>query len=148
MYLLYSCRYSDMITAAVVALKERGGSSRQAVLKYICSTYEVDKKKAAVQTRLSLKKMVVAGELKMAKEKGKGAGCYKLADKSDMAAPAAKKPKKAAAKKTKSATKKTAKEKAKPKVVVNLKPAAKKSATKRSAAKKTSGKKAAKKGNK
>merc|ERR1719504_206435 len=95
-----------MITAAVGALKDRTGSSRQAILKYICANYKVEDKKAATQTRLALKRMISGGELRMAKDKGKGAGCYKLAsaDKPDKAAPvkkAAKKSAAAAAKKAK-----------------------------------------------
>merc|ERR1739838_120816 len=74
-------KYSVMIAAAIEALKDRTGSSRQAILKYICANYTVDAKKAETQLRLSLKRGVAAGSLKMAKEKGKGAGCYKLADK-------------------------------------------------------------------
>merc|ERR1712123_526899 len=74
-------KYSVMIAAAIEALKDRTGSSRQAILKYICANYTVDAKKAATQLRLSLKRGVAAGSLKMAKEKGKGAGYYKLAEK-------------------------------------------------------------------
>merc|ERR1712202_15061 len=74
-------KYSVMIAAAIGALKDRTGSSRQAILKYITANYTVDPKKAAVQLRLSLKRGVTEGSLKMAKEKGKGAGCFKLADK-------------------------------------------------------------------
>merc|ERR1711964_18269 len=124
-------KYSVMIAAAIGALKDRTGSSRQAILKYICANYKVDAKKAATQLRLSLKRGVAAGSLKMAKEKGKGAGCYKLPDKEKKAvtkkAPKAKKP---AAKKEKKATtkkapKKIAKKAAKPKAAAK-KPAAKK----------------------
>merc|ERR1711971_1471601 len=88
--------YSVMITAAVGALKDRTGSSRQAILKYICANYKVEEKKATVQTRLALKRMISGGELRMAKDKGKGAVCYKLAsaDKPDKAAPVKKAPKK------------------------------------------------------
>merc|ERR1712066_274403 len=93
--------YSVMIAAAIGALKDRTGSSRQAILKYICANYKVDAKKAATQLRLSLKRGVAAGSLKMAKEKGKGAGCYKLPDKEKTAAKKAPKAKKPAAKKRK-----------------------------------------------
>merc|ERR550519_2488777 len=95
--------YSVMITAAVGALKDRTGSSRQAILKYICANYKVDDKKAATQTRLALKRMTAGGELKMAKDKGKGAGCYKLAssEKAEKPAPATKAKKPVAAKKAK-----------------------------------------------
>merc|ERR1719342_1770193 len=117
-------KYSVMITAAVKALKDRTGSSRQAILKYIVANYKVDEKKAATQVRLSLKRLAASGALKMAKEKGKGAGCYKIPDKNAPAAgakkPAAKKAKKPAAKK---AVKKAPKAKAAPKAA---KPAAKK----------------------
>ena len=135
-----------MITAAVGALKDRTGSSRQAILKYICANYKVDDKKAATQTRLALKRMTAGGELKMAKDKGKGAGCYKLAssEKADKPAPA----KKPAKKEKKPAT--TAAKKAKvtkPKAAAKLKPAAKKSAAKKAGAKKP-GKKTVKKGKK
>merc|ERR1719239_1347891 len=101
--------YSVLITAAVGALKDRTGSSRQAILKYICANYKVEDKKAATQTRLALKRMTAGGELKMAKDKGKGAGCYKLAgsEKADKPAPAkkAKKPAKKEKKPTAAAKK-------------------------------------------
>ena len=71
-------KYSVMIESAIKALKERNGSSRQAILKYIIANYSLESKKAAIQLRLSLKRAVAGGSLKMAKESGKGAGCYKL----------------------------------------------------------------------
>ena len=37
-------KYAAMINAAVAALKERGGSSRQAILKYIIANYKVGDK--------------------------------------------------------------------------------------------------------
>ena len=74
-------KYSVMIAAAIAALKDRTGSSRQAILKYVCANYKVDPAKAAVHLRLALKSGVTKGALKMAKESGKGAGCYKLAEK-------------------------------------------------------------------
>merc|ERR1711936_505271 len=143
--------YSVMITAAVGALKDRTGSSRQAILKYICANYKVEDKKAATQTRLALKRMTAGGELKMAKDKGKGAGCYKLAssEKADKPVPAKKAAKKE--KKPAVAAKKAKKAKAtkvtKPKSAAKLKPAAKKSAAKKAGAKKP-GKKTVKKGKK
>ncbi|MCL4147000.1 UNVERIFIED_CONTAM: hypothetical protein GTU68_038295, partial [Idotea baltica] len=36
-----------MIAAAIGALKERSGSSRQAIVKYIVANYKVDEKMAA-----------------------------------------------------------------------------------------------------
>merc|ERR1719300_1630246 len=144
-------KYSVMIAAAITALKDRTGSSRQAILKYICANYKVDAAKAAVQIRLALKRGVAKGALKMARASGKGAGCYKVvkAEKPKKVKkakkPKAKKPKKAAkkpaakkaAKKPKKAAKKPAKKAAK-------KPAAKKAAKKPAAKKAAPKKKAAK----
>merc|ERR1739846_87426 len=130
-------KYSVMIAAAITALKDRTGSSRQAILKYICANYKVDAAKAAVQVRISLKRGVAKGALKMARASGKGAGSYKVVKVEKPKK--AKKPKKPKAKKPKKA-KKVAKKPAtkKPKKAAK-KPAAKK------AAKKPAAKKAAKK---
>merc|ERR1719245_197175 len=102
-----------MIAAAIKALKDRSGSSRQAILKYICANYKVDATKAAIHLRMALKRGVAAGTLKMASASGKGAGSYRLGEK----AKAEKKPKakKPAAKKPakKPAAKKAAKKPAK-----------------------------------
>merc|ERR1712177_30758 len=135
-------KYSVMIAAAITALKDRTGSSRQAILKYICANYKVDAAKAAVQIRLALKRGVAKGALKMARASGKGAGCYKVVKvEKPKKVKKAKKPK---AKKPKKAAKKPAAKKAakKPKKAAK-KPAAKKPVKK--AAKKPAAKKAAKK---
>merc|ERR1712011_79951 len=71
-------KYSVMIAAAIAALKDRTGSSRQAILKYICANYKVDASKAGQHLRMALKAGIKKGSLKMAKESGKGAGCFKL----------------------------------------------------------------------
>merc|ERR1712178_317063 len=126
-------KYSVMIAAAITALKDRTGSSRQAILKYICANYKVDAAKAAVQVRLALKRGVAKGALKMARASEKGAGSYKVVKVEKPKK--AKKPKKPKAKKPKKA-KKAAKKPA-------VKKAAKKAAPK--AAKKPAAKKAAKK---
>merc|ERR1712228_914416 len=115
-------KYSVMIAAAITALKDRTGSSRQAILKYICANYKVDAAKAAVQVRMALKRGVAKGALKMARASGKGAGCYKVVKVEKPKA--AKKPKKPKAKKPKNAKKPAAKKAAK-------KPAAKKAAPKK-----------------
>merc|ERR1712031_83915 len=114
-------KYSVMIAAAITSLKDRTGSSRQAILKYICANYKVDAAKAAVQVRLALKRGVAKGALKMARASGKGAGSYKVVK--------AEKPKKVKkAKKPKNAAKNPAAKKA------AKKPAAKKKAAKKPAA--------------
>ena len=90
-------KYSEMTAAAIVSLKERTGSSRQAILKYIQSNYKV-KDNASTHVKACLKRGVVAGTLKQVKGTG-ASGSFKLADKPK--APKAKKAKKAVAKKEK-----------------------------------------------
>merc|ERR1711902_139128 len=131
-------KYSVMIAAAIAALKDRTGSSRQAILKYICANYKVDASKAGQHLRMALKAGIKKGSLKMAKESGKGAGCFKLVKvekpKKKVAPkkkPAAKKAKKPAAKKP--AAKKAAKKPAAKKPKAAKKPAAKKPAAKKAA---------------
>merc|ERR1711912_111083 len=104
--------YASMIKAAVKALADKKGSSRQAILKYICANYKVDAAKAPSRVRLALKKLVTSKALVSAAAAGKkGAGSFKLPAKEPKAKkPAAKKP---AAKKP--AAKKPAAKKAAPK---------------------------------
>merc|ERR1711973_861481 len=124
-------KYSVMIAAAIKALKDRTGSSRQAIAKYICANYKVDAAKARVPLRLALKKGVAAGTLKMGGVAGKkGAGCFKIGEKAKVEKK--KKPKKVVKKKKPAAKKPAAK-----------KPAAKKPAAAKKAAKKPAAKKAA-----
>ena len=138
-------KYTDMAIAAIAALKERTGSSRQAILKYIVANYKVDAAKAPVYLRLALKAAVAGGKLKPAKEAGKGAGKFKVVKVEKPKKPAAKKPaaKKPAAKKP--AAKKPAAKKPVKKAAATPKKAAKKPAAKKPAAKKPAAKKPAKK---
>merc|ERR1712226_1392789 len=132
-------KYSVMIAAAIAALKDRTGSSRQAILKYICANYKVDAAKAGQHLRMALKAGIKKGTLKMAKESGKGAGCFKLVKVEKPKKVKAVKPKKPAAKKAKKpAAKKPA---AKPKKAAAKKPAKAKKAAKKPAAKKPAAKK-------
>ncbi len=147
--------YAVMIAEAVKALKERGGSSRQAILKYILANYKVaDAAKAQVRAKLAIRKMLeaktllpVKGSFKLPKEEK--VVKPKKAKKPAAKKPAAKKAKKPAAKKAKKpaakkpAAKKPAAKKAKKPAA--KKPAAKKPAAKKPAAKKPAAKKAAKK---
>merc|ERR1712226_1363634 len=141
-------KYSVMIAAAITALKDRTGSSRAAILKHVVANNKVDAAKAATQVRLSLKRGVAKGALKMAAAKGKNAGSYKLVKvvkpkkvkkvKKVVKKKAAKKPKaakKAAKKPKKPAAKKAAKKPAK-KAAPKKKPAAKKAPKKKAAPKK------------
>merc|ERR1712076_189758 len=126
--------YANMIVAAIKALKDKKGSSRQAILKYVVANNKVaDADKAAVRVKLALRKVVPA-----AAAGKKGAGSFKLPAKE----PAAKKPK---AKKPKAAKKPAAKKAAKPKAKKAAKPKAAKKPAAKKAAKKPAAKKAAKK---
>merc|ERR1711863_221242 len=88
--------YANMITAAIKGLKDKKGSSRQAILKYVVANNKVDAAKAAVRVRLALKKMIAAKKVVAAAAAGKkGAGSFKLPAKEPKAKkPKAKKPKK------------------------------------------------------
>merc|ERR1719420_2400322 len=122
-------KYSVMIAAAIAALKDRTGSSRQAILKYICANYKVDAAKAGQHLRMALKAGIKKGTLKMAKESGKGAGCFKLVKVEKPKKVKAVKPKKPAVNKAKKAA-------AKPKAAKKAPAKAKKPAAKKPAAKK------------
>ena len=130
-------KYVDMITAAIGSLKERTGSSRQAILKYIQANYKVGDA-ANSHLKMALKRGVASGAFAQAKGTG-ASGSFKLVKKA--AEPKKKKP---AAKK---AAKKTPSKKpvAVKKTTVKKSPKKKKPAAKKTAAKKTPKKAAAKK---
>ena len=104
--------YKIMVAAAITALKERSGSSRQAVLKYVMANYKVgtDAAKVNVRVKNALKAGVKSGDLKQAK--GTGAqGSFKVEKPAKAEKPKAKKvkkPKAAAKKSPKKVAKKTA----------------------------------------
>ncbi|KAM7281575.1 histone H1-III-like [Ixodes scapularis] len=88
-------KVSAMVTASISALKERGGSSLQAIKKYMSANYKVDVEKLSPFIRKYLKSAVSAGAL--VQTKGKGVtGSFKLSAKSNKPSPAARKPKKEA----------------------------------------------------
>ncbi len=97
-------KYSEMIKAAIVADRSRGGASRQSIQKYVKNHYKVGDN-ADSQIKLSLKRMVVSGFLRHTKGIG-ASGSFKLAKAEDAKKPAkprpapvrAKKPAKVAAK--------------------------------------------------
>ena len=108
-------KYAEMIEAAIASLKERSGSSRQAILKYIGANYKVGDG-ANTHVKLALKRGVAGGQLRQVKGTG-ASGSFKVAEKVKAAKPlkkkAAKKPpakktaaKKPAAKKAKKSSKK------------------------------------------
>ena len=137
--------YATMIATAIGALKERGGSSRVAILKYVMANNKVgDEKKVQVRIKLAIRKMLETNKIIQVK------GSFKLPKPEKVEKKPAKKPaaKKAPAKKpaAKKATKKPAAKKATKKPAakkVAKKPAAKKPAAKKPAAKKPAAKKPA-----
>ena len=126
--------YIDMVTTAIAALREKGGSSRQAIIKYITANYKVNADVISTFIKSSLKKGVAAGVLKQVKGAG-ASGSFKLEKVKKPAKKAVKKPaaKKSAAKKP--AAKKAAKSKNPKKPAPKKKPAAKKPAAKKPAKK-------------
>merc|ERR1712080_566025 len=100
-------KYSVMIPAAIAGLKDRSGSSRQAILKWIKANYKVDHPQAGQHLNMALKAGVKKGTLKMARASGKGAGSFKLGEKPKKE----KKPKAAKKKPAKKPAKKAAKAK-------------------------------------
>ena len=151
-------KYSQMIKAAVVALKEKSGSSRQAILHYIVKNYKVaDEKTVNQHLKMALRAGVKNNSLKHAKGSG-ASGSFKLGEAktpSKVKKPVAKKakkpkaakPKKAkkpkspkkpktAAKPKKPMVKKSPKKVAKPKATKAAKPKAKKAKSPKKAAKK------------
>jgi histone H1/5 len=103
---------SEMVNNAIKGLKERGGSSLQAIKKFVAANYKVDAEKVAPFIKKYLKGAVASGSL--VQTKGKGAsGSFKLAsstsggakvasasDKRKPASSAASKTKKSSAKRT------------------------------------------------
>ncbi|XP_041362654.1 histone H1-delta-like [Gigantopelta aegis] len=150
-------KYSQMIKEAIVTLKEKSGSSRQAILHYIVKTYKVvDERTVNQHLKMALRAGVKNNSLKHAKGSG-ASGSFKLGEVKVVKKakkPAAKKAKKPKAAKPKKAKKpkspkkpKTAKPKkpkakkspkkaAKPKATKTVKPKAKKSKTPKKTAKK------------
>eukprot|EP00088_Acartia_fossae_P048132 TRINITY_DN52431_c0_g1_i1.p1 TRINITY_DN52431_c0_g1~~TRINITY_DN52431_c0_g1_i1.p1 ORF type:complete len:201 (-),score=73.00 TRINITY_DN52431_c0_g1_i1:196-798(-) len=72
--------YLQMAQEAILHEKSRSGSSKQAILKYITSQHSLDPEKANSYLGHALKKGVESGQLKMAKESGKGSNSYKIGD--------------------------------------------------------------------
>ena len=74
-------KYSEMVGKAIAALKERGGSSRQAILKYIMANFNVgkDAKTVNVHLKLSLRAGVKNKSLKQSKGTGTS-GSFKIGE--------------------------------------------------------------------
>lgn len=100
--------YSEMIFQAISTLKERGGSSRQAILKYIMKNFTVGNDEKSVNSRLKIALRAGLAKNTLKNSKGNGAsGSFKLGETKTETKPkkkVVKKPvvKKPAAKKAKS----------------------------------------------
>jgi len=129
--------YKDMITTAIVALKERTGSSRQAIVKYVIAHYKVDPDKAGVHVKTALKRMVSSDKLKQMKGTG-ASGSFKLNKQAAEPKPKVKKSAKAKKPAAKKPAAKKAAAKPKTKKVVKKKAASPKKTTKKPAPKKPS----------
>merc|ERR1711942_252960 len=69
--------YLDMVTEAIVTMKDRMGSSRQAIIRYIVETYKVEASKL-VHVRKAIANGMEKGILKPARPSGKGAGSFRV----------------------------------------------------------------------
>jgi len=120
---------ADMVTAAITNLKERGGSSLQAIKKYIATTYKVDVKKLAPFIRKYLKTAVSNGSVVQTKGSFKLSASAKPEKKAKSVKPRVKKATKskpaAASKPKKAKSPKKAPAAAKPKKAKSPKKAAK-----------------------
>jgi len=142
-------KYAEMIKQAVSSLKERKGSSRAAILKYIAANFKIEQNASTnSHLKMALKKAVSTGVLKQVSGTG-AAGSFKLGEAKEKK-PKVKKPKAAKAAKKPKATKPAGEKKPKvkkaktPKKKAAAKP--KKSPAKKAAKpKKSPAKKAAKK---
>ncbi|XP_067013975.2 histone H1-II-like [Anabrus simplex] len=68
----------EMVGSAIKSIKKRGGSSQQAIKKYISANYKVDSEKLALSIKKYLKSAVASGELVQTKGK-EASGSFKLA---------------------------------------------------------------------
>jgi hypothetical protein len=136
-------KYSEMVHQALSSLKERGGSSRQAVLKYIMKNFSVGNDENTVNTHLKMALRAGVKNSTLKQSKGSGAtGSFRIGEEAKKK-PKAAKP--AAGKKTPKKAKKPQPAKIRKAVAGDksakspVKKMTKKSTTK-SAVKKTSGK--------
>ncbi|VDO90747.1 unnamed protein product [Schistosoma curassoni] len=144
----------NMITAAILAVKDRKGSSLATIKKYIAANYKFDVEKQAAHIRRAIVHGVEKGAFIRVGNKGKGAsGSFKVAEKKIVdakpkvanpktKAPSAVKPKSTPKKPKEKVTKPKVKTPKKPKAAVTKKTAAKKPKTpKKTVAKKVAPKK-------
>merc|ERR1711970_1134979 len=69
--------YANMITTSIMEMKEKNGSSRQAILKHIVSTYKIVPN--TVMVNKAIKKMMEDGKLVAGAQAGRsGSGSFKV----------------------------------------------------------------------
>lgn len=74
-------KYSEMVHQALSSLKERGGSSRQAVLKYIMKNFSVGNDENVVNTHLKMALRAGVKNATLKQSKGSGAtGSFRLGE--------------------------------------------------------------------
>src|SRR5271155_2662073 len=101
-------KYSEMVQQALGSLKERGGSSRQAVLKYIVKNFKCGKDETVVNQHLKMALRAGVKNASLKQSKGSGAsGSFRLGEEAKKKPKAAKKATKTAAKSPKKLAKKT-----------------------------------------
>lgn len=73
-------KYSQMIRDAISNLKERNGSSRQAILKYILANYSVqtDERQVNNHLKMSIRAGVKSGKLQQSKGSGACGKCSRV----------------------------------------------------------------------
>merc|ERR1712098_494842 len=69
--------YLEMVTEAIKALKDRSGSSRQVITRYILETHKVDAAKV-IHIRKAIAHGMEKGILKQARPSGKGANSFRV----------------------------------------------------------------------
>lgn len=129
-------KYNEMIRQALSTLKERGGSSRQAILKYVMKNFKVGNDEHVVNQHLKMALRAGVKNDSLKQSKGSGAsGSFRLGAEAKKEKPAAKKVKKTTtttkvAKKPKAASKPKSPKKAKKPAAAAKKPKADKPAKK------------------
>ena len=89
-------KYSEMVGKGFAALKERGRSSRQAILKYIIANFNVGKDAKTVNVHLKLSLRAGVKNMSLKQSKGTGAsGSFKIGELVKYKQKPAAKPKKA-----------------------------------------------------
>merc|ERR1711928_252655 len=69
--------YLEMVTDAIITMKDRSGSSRQAITRHILETHKINDSKV-IHIRKAIAHGMEKGTLKQARTSGKGAGSFRV----------------------------------------------------------------------